>query len=128
MAEPDPAPDKPNATPGGYSLAFWQMVITAGQVIFLAIAGYVISGKLETGNTQLKENGDAQVKHAEEQLKKADAQLAKQEEVKTEVRTGLSNVAEKVESKAPASIVIEQKNESAKPAEAKAEPPGLDHP
>jgi hypothetical protein len=123
MAEPDPAPDKPNATPGGYSLAFWQMVITAGQVVFLAIAGYVINGKLEKANTQAKENGDAQVKHAEAQLKKADPQIAKQEEVKTAI-TEVKDATRAI----PQGIVEQKVIIEAKPAEAKAEPPGLDHP
>ncbi len=119
---PDPAPPHtpPNGTPFGWSVAFWQILINAVQIsvvtIFLGIAGYVINGKLEDNTKQLKENGDNQVKHSAE--------------LKEEVKTGLSNVAEKTEkveaatkaipAATPTAIIIEQK-----PADAKSEPPGL---
>jgi hypothetical protein len=126
MADPDPAPDKPNATPLGYSIQFRQKVVTAMQTIiitlFLAVAGYIINGKIDTNNAQLKENGDNQVKHSDESLKKQDVQIAKQDEVKAELQ-GVKEATKAI----PQGIVEQKVIIEAKPAEAKSEPPGLIH-
>ncbi len=115
---PDPVPD--TGKTWGIPNVLWSLFATAAMTAAITY--------MQNANTAaIQKNGEEQVKHAEAQIAKADAQIAAQQEVKTEVRSGLSNVAEKVEASPVRSIVIEQKNESPKPAEAKAAPEGLNH-
>lgn len=91
--------------------------------LFWALAVALIGYLTHTNTAAIYETGDKQAAHAE-------AQLAKQEEVKTEVATGLSNVAAKVQETAQGrpQVVVEQKVIEAKPADAKADAPGLTQP